>query len=216
MLGTSDGYSTQTGELEHRRCKRFYPRVHKGLYVTGIAREVRHERILQFTVKNQALAITHHARKKQKTMSRKSFAIPFSESERLPASQPNQHHQISDDTRHSHDISRMLGDYYDDPATKDFIPRLKDFALCKILNQEYDFDEVSFSEAERALITFVKNKIYQHKVMRVNYTTYDMRREQDSLNPRTHANVMVLSQENEPDAHPYWYARIIGIYHTLV
>jgi hypothetical protein len=52
--------------------------------------------------------------------------------------------------------------------------------------------------------------------MRVNYTTYDMRREQDSLNPRTHANVMVLSQENEPDAHPYWYARIIGIYHTLI
>ena len=27
---------------------------------------------------------------------------------------------------------------------------------------------------------------------------------------------MVLSQEKEPDAHPYWYARIIGIYHTLV
>ena len=52
--------------------------------------------------------------------------------------------------------------------------------------------------------------------MRVNYTTYDMRREQDSLNPRTHANIMVLSQEREPDAHPYWYARIIGIYHTLL
>jgi len=102
------------------------------------------------------------------------------------------------------------------PLTQDFIPRLKDFALCKILNQEYDFDEVFFTEAERASVTFVKNKIYQHKVMRVNYTTYDMRREQDSLNPRTHANVMVLSQEKEPDAHPYWYARIIGIYHTLV
>ena len=27
---------------------------------------------------------------------------------------------------------------------------------------------------------------------------------------------MVLSQEREPDAHPYWYARIIGIYHTLI
>ena len=27
---------------------------------------------------------------------------------------------------------------------------------------------------------------------------------------------MVLSQEREPDAHPYWYARIISIYHTLV
>lgn len=27
---------------------------------------------------------------------------------------------------------------------------------------------------------------------------------------------MVSSQEKEPDAHPYWYTRIIGIYHTLV
>ena len=89
------------------------------------------------------------------------------------------------------------------PSIQDFIPCLKDFALCKILSQEYDFDEVSFSEAERTSITFVKNKIYQHKVMWVNYTTYNMRREQDSLNPRTHANIMVLSQEKEPDAHPY-------------
>lgn len=43
-----------------------------------------------------------------------------------------------------------------------------------------------------------------------------MQREQDSLNPQTHANIMVLSQENDPSAHPYWYAHIIGIYHTFV
>ena len=46
--------------------------------------------------------------------------------------------------------------------------------------------------------------------------TYDMRREQDSLNPCTHANIMVLSPEDDPSAHPYWYAHIIRIYHTLV
>ena len=52
--------------------------------------------------------------------------------------------------------------------------------------------------------------------MQVNYTTYDMRREQDSLNLHTHTNIIFLSQEKEPDAYPYWYAHIIGIYHTLV
>ena len=51
-------------------------------------------------------------------MSRKSLSIPLSNLEHLPAVDPNQHHQISDDTRHPQDISRMLGDYYDDPATK--------------------------------------------------------------------------------------------------
>jgi len=105
------------GELEHRRCKRFYLRVHKGLFVAGIAREVHRERILQFTVKKQGLVVDR-PRKKQKIMSPKSLAIPFSHSEHLPPSQPNQHYQISDETRHSHDISRMLGEYYDDPATK--------------------------------------------------------------------------------------------------
>ena len=54
------------GELEHRHCKRFYPRVHKGQFVIGIAREVQRERILQFTAKNQVRAVTCHPRKKQK------------------------------------------------------------------------------------------------------------------------------------------------------
>lgn len=58
-------------------------------------------------------------------------------------------------------------------------------------------------------------------MLRVNYTTYDMRRAQDSLNPRVpgHADIMVLSPENEDennDPHPYWYARIIGIFHAHV
>jgi hypothetical protein len=142
---------------------------------------------------------------------------------------------MSNETRHPHDITMMLGEHYGDPALEvstllflkifrrlltvfyqNFIPNLKDYALCKVLDLEHDADEINFTESQRASITFVKNKIYQHKVLRVNYTTYDMRREQDSLNPRTHANIMVLSQEDDMNAHPYWYARIIGIYHTFV
>lgn len=49
--------------------------------------------------------------------------------------------------------------------------------------------------------------------MQVNYTTYDLRREYDTISPRTHADVMVLSGETTP-SHPYWYARILGIYHV--
>jgi hypothetical protein len=63
----------------------------------------------------------------------------------------------------------------------------------------------------------VNDRIYRHKVIRVNYTTYDLRREQDSLNSRTHADIMVLSHEDdEANGHPYWYARIIGVFHALV
>jgi hypothetical protein len=48
-------------------------------------------------------------------------------------------------------------------------------------------------------------------MMQVHYTTYDLRREYDTINPRTHADVMVLSGETMP-IHPYWYARVLGIY----
>jgi len=100
---------------------------------------------------------------------------------------------------------------------QDFLPRLKNHLLARILEREYDGDEITFTPAERNTLVFVNNRIYRHKVIRVNYTTYDLRRAQDSLNPRTHADVMVLSQEDEDgNPHPYWYARIIGVFHTLV
>ena len=48
-----------------------------------------------------------------------------------------------------------------------------------------------------------------------------MRRAQDSINPRIpgHGDIMVLSPENDTeneDPHPYWYARILGIYHCNI
>ena len=54
--------------------------------------------------------------------------------------------------------------------------------------------------------------MYQHKVLRINYTRYDMRRDQDSINPRTHPNIMMLAPGDAK--HPYLYARVIGIFHV--
>lgn len=48
-----------------------------------------------------------------------------------------------------------------------------------------------------------------------------MRRSQDSINPRTHPDIMTLShedqlEENSIEPHPYWYSRVIGIFHADV
>jgi len=48
--------------------------------------------------------------------------------------------------------------------------------------------------------------------MRINYTTYDVRRGQDSINSRNHADIMVLARD-EGSGHPFEYARVIGIFH---
>jgi hypothetical protein len=70
------------------------------------------------------------------------------------------------------------------------------------------------------MVTFVNNRIFKHKVMRINYTTYDLRRAQDSLNSRTHADFMTLPcniySGSTNDDFPYQFGRIIGIFHAMV
>ena len=49
--------------------------------------------------------------------------------------------------------------------------------------------------------------------------TYDLRHQQDSINPWTHADIMLLSHEvpnEEVIAHPYWYGRVIRIFMTML
>ena len=69
----------------------------------------------------------------------------------------------------------------------------------------------------RSMCSFLQNQIYRHKVLCVNYTTYDLHRARDALHPRTHADVVVLAHEDKSEQpHPYWYTRIIGIFHLNV
>ena len=61
--------------------------------------------------------------------------------------------------------------------------------------------------------------MYEHKTIWFKSTTYDAHRIEESANPQTHADVMVLSHEDGVDgrsAFPYWHARIVGIYHFVV
>jgi hypothetical protein len=91
---------------------------------------------------------------------------------------------------------------------------LKDHLLARLRGLDYSGDEHAFSDAERDLIIFANNKVHEHSILRINYTTYDLRREQDCINPRTRADLMVLSHENDDERHPYWYARLIRIFHV--
>lgn len=69
-------------------------------------------------------------------------------------------------------------------------------------------------------IFFNKDTMYRHNIMRINYTTYDVRRGQDTINPRTdHRDVMVLMPLDCGEAtglHEYRYARVMGIFHANV
>src|SRR5882762_9085247 len=69
-------------------------------------------------------------------------------------------------------------------------------------------------------LLFKGDHMYRHHLARFNYTTYDIRRAQDVINPGTaHHNIMLLTnntEDNGDTTHPFLYACVLGIYHVNV
>ncbi|KIK75878.1 hypothetical protein PAXRUDRAFT_18604 [Paxillus rubicundulus Ve08.2h10] len=200
QYGTTDSYSTQLGELEHRRSKRRFPRSgkKKGGMVRSIANQEAIERFIR-----------------KVNDSREKFTLQNEPVPRRLRDSPSEHYHIAKSSRKSEDITAWLVERSGDPAFEDFLPGLQAHILGRVRGLAYDGDEHIFSEEDRRCISINDNKIYWHSMLRVNYTTYDVRREQDTINPLTHADIMVLSHEDER-THPYWYARIVHIFHVMV
>lgn len=55
------------------------------------------------------------------------------------------------------------------------------------------------------------NRIYRHRTLWVNYTSYDLQRQSDLINIRTRPDLMILPAE-EDHTHPYQYGQLIDIF----
>ena len=66
------------------------------------------------------------------------------------------------------------------------------------------------------MVLIAGERIYRCKTMRINYTTYDVRRDTDTIKIESYPDIMVKSPETGSSAQPYWYARVIGVFHALV
>lgn len=98
---------------------------------------------------------------------------------------------------------------------QNFLPKLKEHLLSRFLDE----NEPDGSNCPQIL--FKNDRIYEHSLCRVNYTTYDVRRDQDTINSSSsHCNVMVLSKDLDPitsqETISYRYARVLGTYHANV
>jgi hypothetical protein len=95
--------------------------------------------------------------------------------------------------------------------------KLKDHILGRLLKREFDGDTYGeLTDQDRNTVRISGERLYRCKTFRVNYTTYDIQRDGDTINPRTYPDIMVKSPETGPEAQPYWYARVIGIFHAMV
>ncbi|RXW14385.1 hypothetical protein EST38_g11472 [Candolleomyces aberdarensis] len=134
-------------------------------------------------------------------------AVPFHINKQLLRGSPDAQYQMSHKTK-AHcriRIGNWVSENRGDPSLKDFRNKLKMHLLFRLQGEEYDGNESAVTAEELQHVVIVNDTIFCHKVLQVNYTMYDLRQEQDSLNPRTHADVMLLAHPNrdEPLAHPY-------------
>ncbi|KAK7682685.1 hypothetical protein QCA50_014068 [Cerrena zonata] len=202
-FGTTDSYSTQAGELEHRSVKRYYGRTNKIEHTRQIARMYRRERILK-----RALEQRLQLREKRKETRRQQSL--------------NDHHHIAESRNFALKLGPWLKSMSVDVAFKDFLTQLLNHLVARLLYPGMADDGTKYDAADHAKIMIVNGRIFNHKTMQVNYTTYDMRREYDIVNANKHADIMTVASDFDAETmtsssgHPFSYARVIGIYHAEV
>ncbi|KAH9161682.1 hypothetical protein EDB89DRAFT_2029564 [Lactarius sanguifluus] len=215
--GTTDSYSTQTSELAHRLSKMWYRSSNKNRdFIRQVANK---ESRTRFYATMLEVLAQGQSPSTPATLFTNSCERPNSRDEEATPNNPSVRYQMSKSSATSRDLTWWLLENQDDRALRNFRPRLIDHLLARIKGQPYTGDEHDFTSLDRDNIVIDQNRMYEHKTIRFKSTTYDARRMEESANPRTHADVIVLSHEDGSEgrlAFPYWHARIIGIYHFLV
>ena len=83
-----------------------------------------------------------------------------------------------------------------------------------------DLEAVNVVHSDQSGFVFLKNdRIYHHKLTRFHFTTYDVRRGTDIINPgNSRCNIMLLADnaEGSSNSHPSLYACVLGTYHANV
>ena len=95
---------------------------------------------------------------------------------------------------------------------------MKDHLLLRLYGYKYDGDEHLFTDDERNDLWIVGglNRVIESTILQVNYTTYDIHREQDVMRPGPACFAITLSWENSPNAHLFWYCQVIRAFHISV
>ncbi|KAJ4492269.1 hypothetical protein C8R41DRAFT_832720 [Lentinula lateritia] len=223
-FGTIDSYSTQLGELAHRLVKRLYGLTNKREPEGQIGRRYKRAQLLskariakeRANLKGKGRAVEVATPSGVREEMAHAHQVGFGYGERpedliIPL---QAHHFMSSRRDHPVDLTPFLQQEPLDPSKKDFLPKLEDHLLGRLRGIPFDGD-YEFTDKEWQLVVIMNERIYSVKTLRINYTTYDVRRDQDVINPSTdHCTVLLNSPETQHNAHCYWYAQVLGIFHA--
>ncbi|KDQ13656.1 hypothetical protein BOTBODRAFT_111110 [Botryobasidium botryosum FD-172 SS1] len=98
--------------------------------------------------------------------------------------------------------------------TKTFWEDLKDHLIAAVRGELHEGRE--YPNNERHALYIKDDTIHSHAGIRFNYTTYDVRRGQDSITLKSGRDcVMAVAADRAQDG-PFLYARVLGVFHANV
>ncbi|KAH9033090.1 hypothetical protein EDB85DRAFT_1864649, partial [Lactarius pseudohatsudake] len=101
----------------------------------------------------------------------------------------------------------------------EFRTHLHDHLQACIQGVPYSGDEHNFTDKDHDEIIIEQNRLHVHRTIRFKSTTYDAQRMEETANPQSHGDIIVLAHEDNKEgqpAFPYWHAQVVGIYHFMV
>ncbi|KAG9089394.1 hypothetical protein FRC06_001569 [Ceratobasidium sp. 370] len=205
--GTTDSFSTQIGELQNRKIKAQYLRTNKRGAVE------------QMTRINDIITIMEDMDKELQEFRNEGNQVSFNPAEAVNSLVGGSPYFIGLRDRSEDVIPNIASWVTSQPhedAVKFFLPQLKKHLLGRVLGTPNCSD---FSALELAQLEFQKGRMYRHKTLRINYTSYDVLRQQDVLNASTPHCFTLLPTESQQDTsgdHPFVYAKVLGVYHAHI
>ena len=95
---------------------------------------------------------------------------------------------------------------------------LHNHVYARLHDVDDDDDDLQISLAERMDVCIKDYRLYEHKRLTLNYTTYDLRRKQETVSAtKSASDIMLLSRDSDEatkSISPFWYARVIGMFHV--
>ncbi|KAG9089568.1 hypothetical protein FRC06_001484 [Ceratobasidium sp. 370] len=200
-FGTTDSYSMQIGELQNRKFKAQYMRTNKC------------DAVEQMTEIDDIMAALQDINKELEQWQKAQTLVPPIDSVAIDSLTNGSPYFIGLKERSEDLIPNIL--MWIASQAQDHAIKLKRHLLTQIQDVPAS---TSFTEAELAQLSVHRGRMYQHRTLRVNYTSYDVLRQQDTLNSKTPSCFVMLPTELEAqaEAHPFLYAKVLGVYHTNI
>ncbi|KAG8696869.1 hypothetical protein FRC08_006873 [Ceratobasidium sp. 394] len=175
-FGTTNSYSTQIGELEHRRAKAHARRASQAQLVEGVTKVDRRQAYLSQRAKMLA-KFTSQELTEQEHRDETGQAALY---ESLNTDDTFEHHHVG-----VHGTTILIGSFLqqhaNDRALINFLPNLKDHLLLRF--GVSPAETLQFTELQRQQLVIPSGKLIQHATIRVAYTTYDVRHSENVINP---------------------------------